>query len=79
MVKKVFVADFETTVYSGQKKTEVWAAALVELNTENVIIDTSIEAHFQTIRNQKGNILVYYHNLKFEGAFWMDFLLSVLK
>ena len=42
MVNKVFVADFETTVYSGQKKTEVWAAALVELNTENVIIDTSI-------------------------------------
>ena len=23
-----FVADFETTVYTGQKETEVWAAAL---------------------------------------------------
>ena len=76
MVKKVFVADFETTVYAGQKNTEVWAAALVELNTENVIIDTSIEAHFQTIRNQKGNILVYYHNLKFDGSFWLDYLLN---
>ena len=33
---KVYVADFETTVYDGQERTDVWAAAIAELNTDNV-------------------------------------------
>ena len=36
---KILVGDFETTVYEGQEFTEVWAAACVELNTEDVKID----------------------------------------
>ena len=36
--QRVFVGDFETTVYEGQTKTEVWAAACVELYTEDVAI-----------------------------------------
>ena len=31
-----YVADFETTVYKGQQFTEVWAAAVVKLGTEDV-------------------------------------------
>ena len=35
---KQYMADFETTVYENQEFTEVWAAAIVELNTEKVKI-----------------------------------------
>lgn len=31
---KYFACDFETTVYEGQAKTEVWASAMCELHTE---------------------------------------------
>ena len=43
--QRVFVGDFETTVFKGQEFTEVWASALVELNTEDVFICGSIEEH----------------------------------
>ena len=39
---KYYMGDFETTVYKGQKMTEVWASACVELYTEDVIIFHSI-------------------------------------
>ena len=71
---RIFVGDFETTVYEGQESTEVWAAASVELNTEDVIIFHSIEEQFNYFTSLKSNIIVYYHNLKFDGAFWLDFL-----
>ena len=41
-VNRIFSADFETTVYDGQTSTEVWAAATVELGTEDVQIFHSI-------------------------------------
>ena len=39
----------------------------------------SINYTFNFLSNLKEDIIIYYHNLKFDGAFWMDFLLSVLK
>lgn len=73
--RKVFVGDFETTVYSGQTFTEVWASALVELGTEDVLIHHSIEETFNYLTNFDTNVLVYYHNLKFDGSFWLDYLI----
>lgn len=74
---RVFVGDFETTVYKGQESTEVWASALVELNTENVTIYHSIDETFDELTNicRKNNVILYYHNLKFDGSFWVDFLI----
>ena len=77
--KRIFVGDFETTVFKGQTFTEVWASAVVELNTEDVQIFHSINDTFNFLSNLKEDIIIYYHNLKFDGAFWMDFLLTVLK
>lgn len=72
---RYFMCDFETTVYKGQVNTEVWAAASVELFTEDVHIFHSIEAQFDYFLAQKCNIIAYYHNLKFDGAFWLSFLM----
>lgn len=72
---KVFVCDFETTVYEGQDYTEVWAAACVEIGTEEVHIFHSISEQYEFFRSQNTNVVAYYHNLKFDGSFWLDFLL----
>ena len=72
---RTFVGDFETTVYEGQKHTEVWASAIVELNTEDVKIFKSIDETFEYLSVMKDNVIVYYHNLKFDGSFWLSYLL----
>lgn len=69
------MGDFETTVYKGQVNTEVWASASVELFSEDVHIFHSIEEQFNYFTGLNDNIVVYYHNLKFDGGFWLSFLL----
>ena len=76
---RYFMGDFETTVYANQDRTDVWAAACVELFTEDVKIFHSIDEQFNYLNELKDNIYIYYHNLKFDGAFWIDFLLTKLQ
>lgn len=73
------VCDFETTVYEGQEYTEVWAAACVEMYTDDVKIFHSISDLYDYLVNLKCNIVLYLHNLKFDGAFWLSYLLVDLK
>lgn len=75
---RYFVGDFETTVYKGQQDTEVWASAMVEMFTEDVKIFHSIGETYDYLVSLNGNACVYYHNLKFDGAFWMSYLLCDL-
>lgn len=72
---RYFVGDFETSVYEGQTNTEVWASGSCELFTENVSIFTSIDEQFAYYYSLKSDIIVYYHNLKFDGSFILDYLL----
>lgn len=71
-----YVCDFETTVYDGQESTEVWAAACVPLKSEKVLIFHSIDDQLQYFVDKGKDIIAYYHNLKFDGAFWVDFLIK---
>ena len=75
----ILVGDFETTVYSGQESTEVWAAAVVELNTEDVIIFHCIKDLYNYMVSLNNNIICYFHNLKFDGQFWLSFLINDLQ
>lgn len=72
---RYMVGDFETTVYDGQQATEVWASACVEFYTEDVKVHHSIEETFEYLVGLKNNVCIYYHNLKFDGSFWIDFLM----
>ena len=76
---KVYAADFETTVYDGQERTDVWAAAIAELNTDNVELFGNIYDFWQYICKQRGNCRVYFHNLKFDGAFLLNFFISKMQ
>ena len=75
---RYFMCDFETTVYEGQKHTEVWASASVELFTEDVQIFHDIGSTFDYFVGLNQNVILYYHNLKFDGTFWLDYLLTRL-
>lgn len=72
---RYFMGDFETTVYDGQLYTEVWASGCVELYTEDAHIFHSIDEQFEYFLSLGDNIVCYYHNLKFDGAFWLDYLI----
>lgn len=74
--ERIFMADFETTVYEGQEKTEVWAAALVELWHEDVKIFHSIEEFFDHLTEMKQHIRLYFHNLRFDGSFILYYWLT---
>ena len=73
---KYLVGDFETTVYEGQDHTEVWASALVEMYTEDVHIFGNIDETLEYLADMACNVCVYYHNLKFDGGFWVWWLLD---
>lgn len=73
----ILVGDFETTVYEGQTSTAVWASAVVEIGTEDVNIFHSIEETYDYLTTLNRNVIIYYHNLKFDGDFWLNYLLYV--
>lgn len=75
---RYFAADFETTVYKGQTHTEVWASGIAELYTDDVHLFHSISDTWEWLTKQKGNLCLYYHNLKFDGEFWLYYLLNQL-
>lgn len=76
---RYFVGDFETTVFEGQDDTLVWASAVVELFSDDVKIFGSIDDTFEHLLNLNDNICIYYHNLKFDGSFWLSYLMYDLK
>lgn len=81
MVKMKLACDFETTVYEGQDHTEVWSAAYTEIYEDNAniterygVICHSINEFFEKLKNMKCDIECYFHNLKFDGYFILDYL-----
>lgn len=74
-----FVGDFETTVFDNQQFTEVWASACVQLYSDDVLIFNSIDETFEYLKSLNSNVIIYYHNLKFDGMFWLYFLLTKTK
>lgn len=71
----VLAADFETTVYEGQNDTEVWCAAYCELDSENVIIKGCLKDFLDDLFAYNLNLVVWFHNIKFDGSFILDYLL----
>jgi hypothetical protein len=72
--KRLFAADLETTVFKGQTYTEAWSAACVEFYTEDVHVYHSLPELFDYWFSLKQDLVVYFHNLKFDGAFILDWL-----
>lgn len=74
MKYKYYMGDFETTVFDGQEYTEVWASGLTPFYHEKTEILHSISETWEHIKTIPGNVCIFYHNLKFDGSFWLNFL-----
>ena len=73
-VKYRFTADFETLV--DLEETRVWAYALCQIgDTSNFIYGNNIEDFIKFCSNPKRNYILYFHNLKFDASFILNYLL----
>lgn len=70
-----FTCDFETT--TDENDCRVWAYALCEIgHPENFLYGNCIEDLIEWCKRQKDNVSLYFHNLKFDGAFIVYYLES---
>lgn len=71
-MSKIYSVDLETTV--NDEETRVWLWGAVEVyNTDNFIYGNNIDSLFDFMRKEK-NATMYFHNLKFDGDFLMNYL-----
>lgn len=70
----IFACDFETTVYSGQQRTDVWSACFCELYQNEPTILGSIDDFMFYFEQICRNVVLYFHNLKFDGSFILSYL-----
>lgn len=69
----IYSADFETTVDSNDCR--VWAVGIFEIfSKDNFIYGNSIDFLFDFLLRQKETTTLYFHNLKFDGEFIIDWL-----
>lgn len=70
-----FTCDFETT--TDPNDCRVWAYALCEIgHPENFVYGNDIYGLMDWCYKQKDNIRLYFHNLKFDGEFIVNWLLE---
>ena len=70
-----FTCDFETT--TDPDDCRVWAWALCEIGKpENFIYGNDLTDLMDWCYTQKDNVRLYFHNLKFDGEFIVDWLLN---
>lgn len=67
-----YVADFETL---QQIPTRVWAWAVADIRTEEIEYGNSIESFINRLAKLK-TCKMFFHNLKFDGRFILDFLMK---
>lgn len=75
-MREWYVADFETTnviFYEQNGYTKVWLYAVSDSNGNIVNYGDSIDKFIEWCYNNP-NIDVYFHNLKFDGAFILNYL-----
>lgn len=74
-----WIADFETTSVERKKidgTSFVWACGLCEVgNPENTIILRTMQEFIQWCENQETNDTVFFHNMRFDGNFIVQYLL----
>lgn len=75
MDKLKIYADLETTVYPGQTETSVWSSAFLAEGMSEPLVFNNLYDSWRWLKQQFGSIIVYYHNLKFDGFYWIDFFI----
>lgn len=73
--KRRYIADFETETWIDDE-TGVWAWGVMNINDEDEHeIGTNIESFISWCKGHPG-VIIYFHNLKFDGEFIIHYLLT---
>lgn len=73
---KKYSCDFETSTWDNNK-TYVWAWAICSIDDEyNTIYGNNINSFFEHIFKFSENTTLYFHNLKFDGSFILNYLFN---
>lgn len=75
---KIYVADFETT--KNIQKSEVYLSGYIkmgDLDEKNLKVFDNIKDFMDSIFKIKDNIIIYFHNLNFDGNFILYYLFSI--
>jgi hypothetical protein len=70
----LYCADFETI--TDDKDCRVWAWGICEIPFVTSNFGNSIDSFFDYLKTFKKNSKIYFHNLKFDGSFILNYLLS---
>lgn len=70
-MKRVLMCDFETTIGD---RTNVWLWGSYDILTDEFIYDVDIESFIDFVHED--NSRIYFHNLKFDGMFLLDYYLK---
>lgn len=74
--EKVYVADFETSDIENGDGVRVYAAAIAPVtNPYDVLLFVDIKSFIEHVEGLADNSKIYFHNLSFDGAFIVDYLL----
>lgn len=71
----VYVADFETTTEPTDCRVWAWGMVDIEKAKSGWHVEVGQDIGSFMGRIQKEDSIIYFHNLKFDGAFIMDYLL----
>lgn len=75
-----WIADFETTSAERKKldgTAHVWACGLCEVgNPQNIIILKTLHEFISWCENQETNDTIFFHNIKFDGSYVVNYLLE---
>lgn len=70
----MYTADFETT--TDVNDCRVWLWAICEIGyPDNVYYGNDIDSFFNLCK-ESGNLILYFHNLKFDGSFILNWLFN---
>jgi len=75
---KWVVADFETTTYQFYEEygyTKVWLYAISNSDGEIINWGRDINEFFKFVRENLNGFIVYFHNLKFDGSFMLNYFI----
>lgn len=69
---KSYMADFETI--TNAEDCRVWAWGICDIPYDNAVFGNTIDSFIDYIKEKGGRF--YFHNLKFDGSFILNYLLS---
>lgn len=75
MSNRMFSCDFETTTLEDDCR--VWAYACSEIgNPDNIVYGNSLDDFMAWCANSKHNYKCFFHNIKFDGCYIVEWLLA---